>query len=55
MGVILAPQEVRMRTALPLALIVLVLIGLVSYFGVGQLIGAFHLSEFRRALRRGQA
>ena len=38
-----------------LALIVLVLIGLVSYFGVGQLIGAFHLSEFRRALRRGQA
>ena len=36
-----------------LALLVLIAIGAVSYFGVGQLIGAFHLSEFRRSLRRG--
>ncbi|QFT58635.1 putative peptidoglycan biosynthesis protein MurJ [Sulfitobacter sp. THAF37] len=36
-----------------LALVLLILVGMVSYFGVGQLIGAFRLSEFRRALRRG--
>ena len=36
-----------------LALLALILIGAVSYFGVGQLIGAFRLSEFRRSLRRG--
>ncbi len=35
-----------------LALLGLVLIGMVSYFGIGHLIGAFRLSEFRRALRR---
>jgi putative peptidoglycan lipid II flippase len=35
-----------------LALLVLVLIGLVSYFGIGQLIGAFRLAEFRQSLRR---
>ena len=34
------------------ALAVLVSIGIVSYFGLGQLIGAFRLSEFTRALRR---
>ncbi|MDG1115822.1 MAG: murein biosynthesis integral membrane protein MurJ [Flavimaricola sp.] len=34
------------------ALAVLVGIGVVTYFGVGQLFGAFKLSEFRRALRR---
>ncbi|KZY05366.1 MULTISPECIES: murein biosynthesis integral membrane protein MurJ [unclassified Sulfitobacter] len=36
-----------------LALLALILIGAVSYFGVGQLIGAFRLSDFRRSLRRG--
>jgi putative peptidoglycan lipid II flippase len=35
------------------ALAVLVAIGSLSYFGIGQLIGAFRLSEFRSALRRG--
>ena len=34
------------------ALLVLIVIGIVSYFGIGQLIGAFRLGEFRRALRR---
>ncbi len=35
------------------ALVVLVLAGMASYFGFGQLIGAFHLSDFRSALKRG--
>ncbi|SIT85231.1 putative peptidoglycan lipid II flippase [Yoonia rosea] len=35
-----------------LALFVLVLIGVVSYFGIGHLLGAFKLSEFKRNLRR---
>lgn len=35
-----------------LALLVLVVIGIISYFGIGHLIGAFRLSEFRRNLRR---
>ena len=35
-----------------LALLVLVLIGVVSYFGAGHVFGAFKLSEFRRNLRR---
>ncbi|MEC8292298.1 MAG: lipid II flippase MurJ, partial [Pseudomonadota bacterium] len=35
------------------ALAVLVLIGMASYFGIGQLIGAFHLAEFKDAMRRG--
>ncbi|PRY79417.1 putative peptidoglycan lipid II flippase [Yoonia maritima] len=35
-----------------LALLVLVLIGIVSYFGIGHLIGAFKLAEFKRNLRR---
>ncbi|MDX8347047.1 murein biosynthesis integral membrane protein MurJ [Cognatiyoonia sp. IB215446] len=34
------------------ALLALVLIGIGSYFGIGQMIGAFKLSEFRRSLRR---
>ena len=33
-------------------LLLLVVIGIVSYFGLGHLIGAFRLSEFRAALRR---
>jgi putative peptidoglycan lipid II flippase len=35
------------------ALAVLVGIGMVSYFAVGQALGAFRLSEFRRNMRRG--
>ena len=34
------------------ALVALVGAGLVSYFGTGQVIGAFRLHEFRAALRR---
>ena len=36
-----------------LALLVLILIGMISYFGIGQLIGAFRLGEFKRAFQRG--
>ncbi|MFG6592115.1 murein biosynthesis integral membrane protein MurJ [Sulfitobacter sp. 1A12157] len=36
-----------------LALVLLLAIAAVSYFGVGQLIGAFRLSEFKSAMRRG--
>jgi len=36
-----------------LALLVLIAIGAVSYFGVGQMIGAFRLAEFKGAMRRG--
>ena len=35
-----------------LALLGLVVIGIVSYFGLGHLTGAFRLSEFKRNLRR---
>ena len=35
-----------------LALLVLLSVAALSYFGVGQLIGAFKLSEFKGALRR---
>lgn len=35
------------------ALAVLVLAGMVSYFAIGQLIGAFRLSELKAGLRRG--
>ena len=37
-----------------LALLVLVVLGAVSYFGLGALIGAFRLSDFRSAMRRGK-
>jgi putative peptidoglycan lipid II flippase len=35
-----------------LALFGLVMIGIVSYFGVGTLIGAFRLSDFKTNMRR---
>ncbi|MBQ2260841.1 MAG: murein biosynthesis integral membrane protein MurJ [Loktanella sp.] len=35
-----------------LALLVLILAGIISYFGIGQLIGAFRFGEFRRAMKR---
>jgi putative peptidoglycan lipid II flippase len=34
------------------ALLVLVVTGIISYFGIGHLIGAFRLAEFKRTLRR---
>ncbi len=36
-----------------LALLALIMIGMISYFGIGQLIGAFRLGEFKRAFQRG--
>ena len=36
-----------------LALVMLHAIAAISYFGIGQLIGAFRLSEFKGAMRRG--
>ncbi|MFD2740470.1 murein biosynthesis integral membrane protein MurJ [Sulfitobacter aestuarii] len=36
-----------------LALLALIGIGAVSYFGSGQMLGAFQLGEFKRAMRRG--
>jgi putative peptidoglycan lipid II flippase len=35
-----------------LALLILLSVAAISYFGVGHLIGAFKLSEFKAALRR---
>jgi putative peptidoglycan lipid II flippase len=35
------------------ALAALVAVGIVSYFGIGQIIGAFRLSEFKAAMKRG--
>ena len=34
------------------ALAVLISIGIASYFSIGQVLGAFQLSEFRRALKK---
>jgi putative peptidoglycan lipid II flippase len=36
-----------------LALLLLIAIGAVSYFAFGALLGAFRVSDFRTALRRG--
>ena len=36
-----------------IALVLLIIIGAVSYFATGQAIGAFRLSEFKNAMRRG--
>jgi len=36
-----------------LALLGLIAVGAIVYFGVGQLIGAFKLSDFKRSMRRG--
>ncbi len=58
MGVILAIAAHLMQPLFAMgmirymALLALVMVGVVSYFGVGQLIGAFKLSEFKRNLRR---
>lgn len=36
-----------------IGLLILMIIAALSYFGVGHLIGAFKLAEFKRALKRG--
>lgn len=41
----------HLQTIRYLALVALVVIGMASYFGIGHVIGAFKLSEFRRSLR----
>ncbi|MEQ6250612.1 murein biosynthesis integral membrane protein MurJ [Sulfitobacter sp. HNIBRBA3233] len=59
MGVVLWFFNVQLNTllALPwwrgLGLLILMVIAAVSYFGVGQMIGAFRLQEFRANMRRG--
>lgn len=35
-----------------IALLILITVGIVSYFGIGALIGAFRLSDFKQAMRR---
>ena len=58
MGIVLAVSATLMKpffgmaTIRYAALLGLVAIGIVSYFGIGQLIGAFKIAEFKRALRR---
>ncbi|MEL6840092.1 MAG: murein biosynthesis integral membrane protein MurJ [Pseudomonadota bacterium] len=58
MGLILATVATIMKpffgvaTMRYIALLCLILVGIASYFAIGQLIGAFKLSEFRRNLRR---
>lgn len=37
-----------------LALALLIVLGAIIYFATGQMIGAFHFSEFKQALRRGR-
>lgn len=57
MGIVLWAGNVMLSLALGtagvryIALAVLIGMGVISYFGVGQLIGAFRLSEFKRSLR----
>ena len=50
-AIILGPM-LGLATWRYLALLILIAIGVVGYFGIGHLIGAFRLGEFRRALRR---
>lgn len=59
MGALLSLGNVSLQPFLGLpwwrgvALFGLIALGILSYFGIGQLIGAFRLSEFRNAVRRG--
>jgi len=48
---VLAPYLV-MDTVRYFVLALLVAIGIASYFAIGQVIGAFRLSEFKAAVRR---
>ncbi len=51
LNTVLLPLLVNPAWKLPV-LIALVAAGMVSYFGIGQVIGAFRLSEFKRNLKR---
>lgn len=56
-GILWGGQLVLFSTLMPsghdvLALALLVLLGALSYFGIGHLVGAFKLSEFAHVLRR---
>lgn len=59
MGILLWTTEIALGPALGLpfwryfALLALILTGIISYFSTGFLIGAFRLSDFRAALKRG--
>ncbi|WP_146345954.1 murein biosynthesis integral membrane protein MurJ [Falsiphaeobacter marinintestinus] len=59
MGVVLFAAQYALADVLRtsgvryLALAALVAIGIVVYFGAGQVIGAFRLAEFKQAVRRG--
>ncbi|MEO9864790.1 MAG: lipid II flippase MurJ, partial [Yoonia sp.] len=37
-----------------IGLLILVVAGIVSYFAIGQIIGAFRLAEFKAAMRRSK-
>lgn len=49
---LLLSQALHMAYWRYLALAGLILVGIVTYFGIGQLIGAFRLAEFRNSFRR---
>ncbi len=51
-GLTLALANTAYSAATALGLTLLIVSGIVSYFGLGHLIGAFKLSEFRSAMRR---
>ena len=51
MGIVLLGLSAALGTPSVLGVAALVVAGIVSYFGIGHLIGAFQLGEFLRALR----
>lgn len=51
-GAALTLEPMLAGSARAVALILLIVLGIVSYFGAGHLLGAFQLGEFKRALRR---
>ncbi len=52
MGLLLLALNALLGTATAWGVTLLVISGIASYFGTGQIIGAFQLSEFRKAMRR---
>lgn len=51
-ALLLVGPALGMDTIRYAALLIIILVGIGGYFGIGHLIGAFRLSEFRAALRR---
>ena len=51
-GLTLALANVTYSATTVFGLTILIASGITSYFGLGHLIGAFNLSEFRSAMRR---